>query len=320
VFGTWYGALRSAPSEAKVHFDTGIVGEHGGVKSFATSKVHESLTISLKLTPEHQDLGQVVVSIVPPASVRLTDGCSYKITGRRGRRSCLKPSGQGRVEVDRLSAGSTLEVTAKAEVVHSIQDQEAIVLEMRSADTTDSNLKRIDLFSAKGTPGEEAVKEFLADELRGPLHWEESTLQVPDEVFAMLGKQWKALDPTRLHDIEEVPKGKTVDVPSLVNNRLFGAKIVSFQSVMASPPIRVRSFPATPGGPHVFEEVFALESNARGRDLWCSATRGPDQPHLRPGDRVLVRAALVGWGLARPFGRPVAAAMLLCPVVHLLNR
>jgi hypothetical protein len=320
VFGTWFGALRSASSAAKVHFDTGVIAGPGdSARSFATSKLHETLKVRLRLTPEHQDLGQVVITIAPPESVRLTEGCSYRITGMRHRRSCIKPSGQGRIEVERLAAGATLEVTAEAKVIHRIKEQEAIVIEMSSADTPDPNLKRIDLYSAKGTPGEVAAKGTLEEELNGPLHWVESTLQVPDDVFEVLGEEWRSLEPAHLHSFEQVPHGRTVDGSSLVNNHLVGAKIVTFESIVTSAPMRVRSFPGPTAHQQVFKEIFALGSKAGGRDLWCATTRGPDQVRLRNGDRVLVRAALIGWGLARPFGRQERAAMLLCPAVRLVD-
>src|SRR6476469_4410160 len=117
--GTWLAALKSTPSQAKVHFDTGVIedGKGGGARSFATPDLHEVLRLRLTLTPSHQDLGQVAVVIAPPPSGKLTDRCFYKITSRKGRRSCLESNGEGRVEIDRLDAGETLEVIARAEVV-----------------------------------------------------------------------------------------------------------------------------------------------------------------------------------------------------------
>jgi hypothetical protein len=322
IFGTWYAALQSAPSAAQVRFDTGVLeeGGGGGTRSFATPKLHETLPLRLTLTPMHEDLTGVSITISPPRSVRLTDGCYYKLTRLKERRNCLKPNGEGRVDVARLGAGETLEVAAEAEVVHRIDGQEVIAIEMSSADDTDSSRKQIDLYPPKGSDGEEAAKESFEEELEGPLHWVESTLQMPDDVFEDLGDQWAFLSPRRLHGLEQVPYGRLVNVRSLVNNRLLGSKIVTFKSVVESPPLRVKGLRARPSNLRMFKELLSLSSTVPKRDLWCMTSRSSAQPRLHPGDPVLVRAALIGWGLARPFGQEVQTAMAICPVVHLLDR
>jgi hypothetical protein len=321
IFGTWYAALHSAPSAARVSFDTGVVEGAGarGVRSFATPKLHEVLRIRLRLTPAHQDLVQVAISIAPPASVRLTNGCFYEVTGMEGRRSCLEPSGAGRVDIENLAAGETLEVTAEAEVVHPIDGQETIAIEMSSADTVDPSRKQIDLYTPKGTRGEEAAKRSFKEELDGPLHWVKSTFQLPDDVFGVLGDEWGFLSPSHLHSLEQIPYGRVVDVHSLASNRLLGAKIVTFKAIVGSVPVRLRSFRGATRHQRIIREVFALGSRVAERSLWCTTARSSAQPRLSPGDPVLVRAALVGWGLARPFGQQVQAAMLICPVVHLID-
>jgi hypothetical protein len=109
-------------------------------------------------------------------------------------------------------------------------------------------------------------------------------------------------------------------VRSLVNNRLLGSKIVTFKSVVESPPLRVKGLRARPSNLRMFKELLSLSSTVPKRDLWCMTSRSSAQPRLHPGDPVLVRAALIGWGLARPFGQEVQTAMAICPVVHLLDR
>jgi hypothetical protein len=322
IFGTWYAALQSAPSAAQIRFDTGVLeeGGGGGTRSYATPKLHEVLPLRLALTPMHKDLTGVSITIAPPRSVRLTDGCYYKLTRLKEQRNCLKPNGEGRVEVARLGAGETLKVAVEAEAVHRIDGQEAIVIEMNSADDTDPSRKQIDLYPPKGSDGEEAAKKSFEEELEGPLHWIESTLQMPDDVFEDLGVQWAFLSPMRLHGLKQVPYGRLVNVRSLVNNRLLGSKIVTFKSVVKSPPLRVKALRAKPSNLRMFKELLPLSSTVPKRDLWCATSRSSAQPRLHRGDPVLVRAALIGWGLARPFGQEIQTAMAICPVVHLLDR
>lgn len=321
VFVAYFAALKSPPSVADYRFNAGVVegAEDDSARSFAMPKLHEPIHIRMELTPAHQDLGQVAVSISPPPSVKLTDSCFYRVTGMKRRQSCLEPNGEGRVDVRHLGADETLEVTAEAEVVRPIEGEEAIVIEMSSADTPNSNRKKIDLYSPKGSRGEEAAKENFEEELDGPVHWVEATLQLPDAVFEVLGDQWVFLDPSRLHGLKQIPYGRVVDVRSLANNRLLGAEILTFESIVESAPVRLQDFYTGAARLRVFKEVLELDSQVRKHELWCSTTRSSAQPRLSPGDHVLVRAALVGWGLARPFGQRVQAAMLICPGIHILT-
>jgi hypothetical protein len=321
ILGTWYAALRSAaPSVAKVSFNTGVSegAGAGSTRSFATPKLHAELRIRLSLTPVHQDLGQVAITIDPPPSLELTSSCFYEVSGE-GRQSCLHPDGERRIEVPRLASGQSLRITAKARVVHRVEGREAVMIEMSSADTPAPSQKRIDLYSPRGTRGEEAARRYLREEVHGPMRWDEPSLRMRDDVVEEMGNEWQFLDLSRLHGLGQVPYGRVLDVRSLISNRFLGAKIVTFRSIVRSAPLRVRSFRAAGSGVRAIKELFALGPRPGERDLWCATARSTAQPALHRGDRILVRAALIGWGLARPYGRPLPAAMLICPVVSLLD-
>lgn len=318
IFGTWYAALRSAPSVAKVDFDTGVVegSGRGGARSFAMPKLHTVIRIQLNLTPTHQDLSQVAVTIAPPPSIELTSKCFYEVSGS-GKRSCLEPDGERRIDIEHLASGQSLRVTAGARVIHRIERREAVVIDMSSSDTDSPNRKRIDLYSPKGTRGEEAARKNFQEEVHGgPLHWNASSMQMRDEVFEDLGDEWQFLDPGRLHSLGQVPYGRMLDVRGLINNHSLGAKIVTVRAFVRSSPVRMRSFRAEGSGVRAVNEIFAVGPKSGERKLWCATTRSTAQRPLHRGDHVLVRVALVAWGLARPYGRPVQAALLICPVVH----
>ena len=321
LVGTWYAALRPTPSTAEVLFNTGVVegSAGGGPRSYATPRLNTPLYMQLKLEPTDQDLSQVAVTISLPRSLELTRRCFYEVDDSR-RRSCLAPNGEGRVNVDRLASGQTLRITAVARVVHRIEGRESVEIQMRSASTDTPSRRQIDLYSPKGSRGEEAARAMVEEEVsEGPLRWDDESLQAPEDVFEALGKEWQFLDPWQLHGLRQVPYGRMLDVRSLVHSRVLGAKIVTFRSVVRSASMRVRTFRVKGSNVRATREVFAVGPRSRPEDLWCSATRSTAQPPLRVGEPVLVRAAVVGWGIARPDGRPSQAALLICPVVHLTD-
>jgi hypothetical protein len=321
IFGTWYAALRSVPSVAKVDFDTGVIegSGPGAARSFATPKLHAVLHIRLTLTPTHQDLDRVAVAITPPPSIELTSRCFYEVSGS-GRQSCLEPDGEGRIDIDHLAEGESLHITAKIVVIHRIEGREAIAIDMSSSNADEPSKRQIDLYSPTGTHGEEAAKKDFHEEVSGgPLNWDESSMQMREDVFEDLGNEWQFLNPWRLHSLGQVPYGRMLDVRSLINNRLLAAKIVTLRSVVRSSPVRVRSFRAEGSGVRAIKEVFAIGPKPGEHDLWCATSRSTAQPPLHRGDPVLLRAALVGWGQARPYGQPVQAALMICPTVQLLD-
>jgi hypothetical protein len=100
---TGYAAFHSAPSAAKISFKTGVKEDSGGLRSFATPEAGDTLWVGLELTPYHQNLGGVSVTIAAPPRVELTDHCYYTV-GDSARQSCAMPSGEGRIDLAHLDA------------------------------------------------------------------------------------------------------------------------------------------------------------------------------------------------------------------------
>jgi len=141
---TAYAALRPTPSPG-FSFKAGVSEGSGGLRSFAVPEPGDPLAILLQLTPRHQDVRGVAVTISPPRRVELTQRCYYTV-GDSPRRECAMPGGEGRIDVAQINSGETLRITVEARVVTRIEDRETIAIEMSSAEA-EASQRAIDLFS-----------------------------------------------------------------------------------------------------------------------------------------------------------------------------
>lgn len=148
---TAYAAFRPPPSVAGLSFKTGVSEGSGGLHSFATPEPGDTLSIRLQLTPHHQDLGGVAVTISGSPRVELTDRCYYRV-GESQRSDCAMPAGEGRIDLARLNSGETLWLAVEARVLSPIEDRERITIEMSSAEV-DSSRREIDIFSPQRSEG-----------------------------------------------------------------------------------------------------------------------------------------------------------------------
>lgn len=142
---TGYAAFRSTPSAAGLSFRAGVREGSGGLHSFATPELGDALSIRLQLTPYHQDLGGVAVTVAPPPRVELTDRCYYSVGGS-SRRDCAMPDGVGRIDLPHLNSGETLRLSVEVRVVAQIEDRESVTIEMSSAEANASR-REVDLYS-----------------------------------------------------------------------------------------------------------------------------------------------------------------------------
>jgi hypothetical protein len=144
---TGYAAFHSAPSAAKISFKTGVKEDSGGLRSFATPEAGDTLWVGLELTPYHQNLDGVSVTIAAPPRVELTDRCNYTV-GDSARQSCAMPNGEGRIDLAHLDSGETLRLSVEARVGQRIKDRESITIEMSAAEA-EASRRKIDLYSSQ---------------------------------------------------------------------------------------------------------------------------------------------------------------------------
>jgi len=312
--GVVIAATETAPPRPYSHLKAVVSEEAGrGASSFATPARLTTLMVHVVLIPKSEDLEDAAVIVTPPPSVELVGRCSYVAAGTRHR--CIDPPGEARAEVDHLSSDEPLRLTLEAKVVEAIRGEEPVVVRMSSADTERTEEKRIELYAPTGGAGERSAERIIRhEELEGPAAWKEATLRSRAVALDEIGDEWSLLTPRHLHSVDSIPYGRLVELRNLLESRLIGSKIITIHSVIASPPVRVHDY-TLEDGQRAWREAFALGSRKAHR-VWCSTVRGSRQSRLYRGETVVVRAAVVGWGLARPGGRLLQAVLLLCPAVQ----
>ncbi len=286
-------------------------GTDGKQRDFATPKVGTELHLKVVAMPRREELGDVTIAVTLPGGVVASGSCRVEIGGKSG--TC---AGDGRAEATRLESGEEMDLELKVGVERRIEGEESLKVQLTSADLADPEVREISLTAPERT-GEREATALISEELLSPMKWE-GLLEVPEGTVEEMGGEWRFLTDERIHGVPTVPAGQDVPMRRIFASHEIGAKIITLRAKIETTPLRWHAVDLAGSKDTASKELFALGSDHRA---WCSTVRDKQaQPPLRRGERVLIRAAVVGWGTARPHGRPIDAVMLICTAVQSLKQ
>jgi hypothetical protein len=286
-------------------------GTDGKQRDFATPKVGTVLHLKVAAMPRQEELGDVTIAVALPDGVVASGSCGVEIDGRS--QAC---AGDGRAEVARLQSGEEMSLELEVVVEKRIEGEQLVKVELTSADLADPEVREISLTAPERT-GEREATALIDEELLSPVEWE-GRLEVPEGTVEEMGGEWRYLTSERIHGVPAVPAGQEVPMRRIFDSHEIGAKIITLRATIETTPLRWHPVDLAGSEDTASKELFALGSAHRA---WCSTVRDKQvQPPLRRGERVLVRAAVVGWGTARPHGRAIGAVMLICAAVESLKQ
>jgi hypothetical protein len=286
-------------------------GTDGKQRDFATPKVGTVLHLKVVAMPRQEELGDVTIAVALPDGVVESGSCRVEIGGRGA--ACAD---DGRAEATRLRSGEEMSLELEVIVQKRIEGEELLKVQLTSADLADPEVREISLTAPERT-GEKDATTLIAEELSSPMNWE-GRFEVPEGAVEEMGGEWRYLTSERIHGVPAVPAGQDVPMRRIFDSHEIGAKIITLRAKIETTPLRWHPVELTGSEDTASKELFAIGAAHRA---WCSTVRDKQvQPPLRRGERVLVRAAVVGWGIARPHGRAIEAVMLICAAVQSFDR
>ncbi len=262
----------------------------------------------------NETMHEVTLTLSAPEGVLLLPGSCVAEDDAGRQVPCRIADRSVHAEDASLDGGQVLKASVKGELRPGLGQAGQIAVATAISEEAEETARRAVVYP-RPSMGQRAFQAFYRHEVDGRLHWRETVKAAGAREF--ISPRWHRLTPYGLHRIDAFREALHTRFGQLFDDEGLAARIVVVRATIRGPPLRGRGHLAPGAHELVVRERIPLGGDGH-RVAWCTTTVRATHP-LRRGDRVIVTAIIVAWGVVYPNGHAVAAVMMICPAIRVLG-
>jgi hypothetical protein len=284
----------------------------GAPKSYVNATVGQQVWMKVELDPGSEPFLDPQIDVEGPGAI-VFQVCSSHIEGEDHPGYVDGPDTH--LEPGDLASGVAAQVDCEFSVERRVFKQEPIQITLSGTNREGMETRQLFLEPSGGKSGREAAEAMVASELRhSPAAWSRSSFTRRKKALIQIGREWPLFSPYSLHGLGSLPRGRKTSLTHLWSDRSQPKGLIQFKAVIAGPVIAVATFNVGDDNLRSKRWIFPLGLMPGGTLAWCAVTRSTSQPKFSEGQRLEVKAAVLGYAISE--ASRGSAAMLDCAAVR----